>query len=124
MNEKSLKNLKKGGITTDTAPRLGANGGRKAAIAKREKKLMSQLYGEYLAERFDIEMENGESKSLTGSKLVGEVIKKIMLSGGSPAVSMMKEIREATEGSKIETNAKLTYVFDPALEKEFGKGDK
>ena len=37
---------------------------------------------------------------MTGEKLLGETIKRVMLKGDSASVSLMKEIREATEGIK------------------------
>jgi len=96
-------NLKRGGITAETAPILGHNGGVKSAEVKREKKLMSQIYSEFLISKFNVKTSEGE-REVTGSDLVDEVMKKVLKKGGSPAVSMMKEIREATEGSKTQVD--------------------
>lgn len=40
--------------------------------------------------------------------LVMQTVKRVLLSGGEAAVSMLKEIREATEGSKV-------AIADPTL---------
>jgi hypothetical protein len=86
--------------TKAEARKRGANGGRASGVAKRQKKLMSQIYGEFLAEKFAVTVD-GEKQDMTGEKLVNSVVKKVLVSGGPAAVSLMKEIREATEGSKI-----------------------
>ena len=51
---------------------------------------MSQVYADILAE------QTGQPKGLN----LKQVVKTILQDGGSPAVSMLKEIREATEGNK------------------------
>ena len=103
--------------STEVARERGAKGGRASGISKREKKLMSQIYGEFLAEKFDIVTEEGEAKTLEGGELVSKVVKTVLLAGGSAAVSLMKEIREATEGSKIQLDTgpleiKVTHNTD------------
>jgi hypothetical protein len=77
----------------------GSAGGKKSGEARREKKLMSTIYGEFLAERFSVTIDGGK-KEISGSELVNSVVKKIIVAGGPAAVSLMKEIREATEGSR------------------------
>jgi len=86
--------------TKAEAKARGANGGKASGKARREKKLMSQIYGEFLAKKFVVILD-GEKKAVTGETLVNMVVKKVLVSGGPPAVSMMREIREGTEGSKL-----------------------
>ena len=81
--------------TTEVAKARGKLGGIKSGDAKREKKLMSQIYGEFLADRFKV-----DGKEATGADIISKVVKTVLNKGGAPAVSLMKEIREATEGSK------------------------
>lgn len=87
-------------LTTELAREIGAKGGKRAAESKRKKKLMSQIYGEFLAEKFAVTVD-GTKQDMTGEKLVNSVVKKVLIGGGASAVSLMKEIREATEGSKV-----------------------
>jgi hypothetical protein len=82
-------------LTTQKAREIGAKGGKRSGEAKREKKLMSQIYGEFLAEKFKVGTDYE-----TGADIVSRIVKTILNEGGSPAVSLMKEIREATEGTK------------------------
>jgi len=114
----NIKNLRPKPITSvEQAKSMGRKGGLASVKAKREKKLMSQIYGEFLAERFKVRVD-GKDQEITGADLVGRVVKTVLNEGGSPAVSLMKEIREATEGSKVKVEGELgtpvKFVFvDP-----------
>jgi hypothetical protein len=87
-------------LTTAKAREIGRKGGKKSVEARREKKLMSQIYGAFLAEKHKVKIE-GEWKEITGEQYLAAVMNKVFGAGGAPAVSLMKEIREATEGSKV-----------------------
>lgn len=93
---------------------MGRKGGIASGEARREKKRMSQIYADFLMAEHDIKLDD-EMKKLTGSALLAEVMKRILAQGGGPAVSMMKEIREATEGSKasIEHSGTISNKLTP-----------
>lgn len=78
---------------------------RKAGIAsgeaRREKKRMSQIYADFLASKHKITIDDTE-KELEGVALLTEVMKKVLSRGDSASVSLLKELREATEGSKLQ----------------------
>jgi hypothetical protein len=93
--------------TKAEAKKRGSNGGKASGIARREKKLMSQIYGNFLAERHNIKID-GKEKAVTGEQYLAAVMNKVFGAGGAPAVSLMKEIREATEGQKMVIDASLT----------------
>lgn len=93
--------------STEQARIIGSMGGKRSAEVKKEKKLMSQIYGEFLAERFNISVD-GEEIETTGADLIATVVKGVLSAGGSPAVSLMKEIREATEGNKTELSGSVS----------------
>jgi hypothetical protein len=103
-NEKNLIPL-----TTKKAREIGSLGGKASGKAKKEKKLMSQIYAEYLIAEHDIVGKDG-LKKLTGHKLLSSVMSKVLSRGDGAAVSMMKEIREATEGNKIDVNVNNELV--------------
>lgn len=88
---KGKENLKPPFRTPEEAREKGRNGGKKSGEARRKKALLSQIYGELLAEKHAL----GKGKNIKG------VIKEVLKKGGAPAVSMIKEMREATEGSKL-----------------------
>lgn len=106
------ENLKRGGITAEQASIMGSKGGKASVEAKRKKKLMSQIYAEFLAERFKVKVD-GSEQDMTGEKLVNRVVKQVLISGGPSAVSLMKEIREATEGNKVEHSGGISVNLTP-----------
>lgn len=85
--------------TSEEAVKRGRAGGKKSGEVRREKKLMSSIYAEYLAKEHDITI-NGERKKISGDAMLAQVMSKILARGDSSSVSLMKEIREATEGNK------------------------
>lgn len=77
---------------------------RKENTAKR--KLMSQIYAEFLAREYDIKIGD-QKKKITGSELCNEAMKKIIARGDSSSVSLLKELREGTEGQKVKVDAEV-----------------
>lgn len=65
-----------------------------------KKKLMSQIYAEFLEKEYNVRQGDKERK-LTGAELVNECMKKIIARGDSASVSLMREVRECIEGQKI-----------------------
>ena len=72
---------------------------------------MSQIYAEFLEKKHDIKTESG-IKKLSGEKILAQVVGKILARGDSSSVAMMKEIREATEGSKVQMTGNLTTKLE------------
>jgi hypothetical protein len=94
----NIENLKPQNMRTKEEQRkIAAMGGRASQKKQKEKKLMSDIYSDILAEQI-----SGEK----GIKLK-DVVNRILIEGGSPSVSMLKEIREATEGNKIALSGEL-----------------
>jgi len=92
--------------TSEQAREYGRRGGKKSVIVKKERKLLSAMYAELLAKGFEVE---GERLTLD------EVASAIMARKDGASVSMLKEIREATEGSKVTIDGPLEikHTFDP-----------
>jgi hypothetical protein len=65
-----------------------------------KKKLMSQIYAEFLEKEYDVKLGD-KNKKITGADLCNEAMKKIIARGDSSSVSLMREIREGTEGQKV-----------------------
>ena len=107
--------------TSEEARLYGQMGGKKSVEVRREKKLLSAMYADILAKGFEIE---GVRLSLD------EVVSAIVSRSDSAAVSMLKEIREATEGNKVALSDpngdNLFKAFadarDGQLQKESGLG--
>ena len=90
--------------TKEEARIKGRAGGIKSVQVRREKKLISEEYGKALANAHNL---NGKGVSLH------KVVEELLLQG---SVQMMKEIREATEGSKVhqtgEMDSNITIKFE------------
>jgi len=80
---------------------IARKGGIKSGKVRREKKLMSEIYAEFLDKNHDIIGKDGIKKTISGTALVNSVMSKVFSRGDSASVSLMKEIRETLEGSKI-----------------------
>lgn len=81
-----------------------------------KKKLMSQIYAEFLEKEYNVKTTDG-TKKISGSELVNEAMKKIMARGDSSTVSLMKELREGTEGSKINLAGSVTTEMQTTEER-------
>ena len=71
-----------------------------------KKKLMSQIYAEFLEKEYDVKVGEGKKK-ISGAELVNEAMKKIIARGDSSSVSLMREVREGTEGTKVNLSGEL-----------------
>ena len=105
-----IDNLKP--LTTEKAREIGKLGGIKSGQKKRERKLMSQIYSEFLAKKHKI--DSGES--ITGDELLSYVMSKVLARGDAASVSLLKEIREATEGSKVDLIAAVKTPVQITIE--------
>lgn len=64
------------------------------------KKLLSEMYAEFLSDEYKVRKEGKEIK-ISGTDYIKTIIKAVVSRGDSSSVAMLKEIREATEGQKI-----------------------
>lgn len=86
--------------TPEEREEIARQGGIKSGESKREKKVLSNLYAEIIAELYDVDAPNG----LSLKTVVQEVLKK----GDSATVSMLKVMGEMTEGKKIKMDGSLS----------------
>lgn len=101
MANKGIKNLTP--FDSERAKRAGNVGGVKSGEARRQKKLLSEIYGEVIADLYKIDAKKG-----TPAKTI---IKAILERTDSASVSMLKELREATEGNRLEvTGQQIVYL--------------
>lgn len=98
-NEQNLKPFN--ALTEKEQREIAKKGGKASVKAKKEKKFMSQIYAEFLLKEHTILSKEGLPEKVTGDQLLNKVMSKVLSRGDSAAVSLMKEIREATEGNKI-----------------------
>lgn len=84
-----------------SAKARGKLGGLKSGQAKRERKMLSAMYADFLAKEHNVQID-GKAAKLPGYMLAERVIAKVLARGDGAAVRLLKEIREATEGSKVQ----------------------
>ena len=99
---------------------MTTKGGIASGKAKREKKLMSQIYAEFLIKEHDVIGKDGLIKKLSGQALVNGVMSKVLSRGDGSSVSMLREVREGTEGSKVKHEGlpdKIEIILPEILKK-------
>ncbi len=103
-------------FTSDNAKEMQRKGAEKRKENNAKKKLMSQIYAEFLEKEYNVRQGDKERK-LTGAELVNECMKKIIARGDSSSVSLMREVREATEGQKINLSGTVKTEMESTEER-------
>jgi hypothetical protein len=99
--------------TAEEAAKKGRAGGKKSGEVRRAKKLLSQMWAAYLTEKRNIVFKDGKK-----AQDVKDAADVIISRGDSASVAMLREIREATEGSKIALDEKINVKIEIVHEKE------
>ena len=81
-----------------------------------KKKLMSQIYAEFLEKEYSVKVAEG-TKKITGAELVNECMKKIIARGDSSSVSLMTELRKALEGEKVNLSGTVKTEMETTEER-------
>ncbi len=77
------------------------NGGIKSGEVRRERKRMADIYAMVLAKKYKVLDADGKEVQITGHDKIAAVIEHIVEREDSASVSMIKEMREGLDGSKI-----------------------
>jgi len=111
MNEQNLRTP-----TSEEARAMQRKGAEKRKENNAKKKLMSQIYAEFLEREYNVRQGDKERK-LTGAELVNECMKKIIARGDSSSVSLLREVREGTEGSKVQLSGNVNATLQTTEER-------
>lgn len=84
----------------EEAVKNGKKGGKKSGEARLEKKRWAEFHAAFLASEHSLKLDDEKTVKLGGQALLNAVFAKILSRGDSASVSLIKEMREATEGSK------------------------
>ena len=76
-----------------------------------KKKFLSEMYADFLADEYSI-TKGGETKKISGTEYIKTVVKAIINRGDSSSVTMLREIREATEGTKMQLSGEVTTKWE------------
>lgn len=83
----NTKNLKKGGITTETASEMGKKGAAKSAESRRNKKLLKDCL-EILLDKM---MDGEDGDKITGSEAISTSLFKRALEGDTKAFEIIRD---------------------------------
>ena len=95
MNDENLKPC-----TKENARERQLKSAEKRKENNAKKKLMSQIYAEFLEREYSVKVAEG-TKKITGAELVNECMKKVIARSDSSSVSLMREIRSCLDGENI-----------------------
>ena len=112
-NPQNLKPIET--LTSEEAKKRGSAGGKKSVQARREKKLMSQIFAEFLEREHEFEIKKGKTKVrelMSGSELVNKAMFHVINRNNAASVSLMKVIAEVTEGAKLKVDTTLNVNHD------------
>lgn len=101
MNEKNLKPC-----TPENARERQLKSAQKRKENNERKKLLSEMYAEFLSDEYNVR-KDGKTIKLSGTDYVKTIIKAVVARGDSSSVAMLKEIREATEGNKLQLSGEV-----------------
>ena len=101
------ENLKKAvPFTKENAKEMQKLSAEKRKENNEKKKLLSEMYAEFLTDEYNVR-KDGETIKLSGTDYIKTIIKAVVSRGDSSSVAMLKEIREATEGSKLQLSGEV-----------------
>ncbi len=111
MNDENLKPC-----TKENARERQLKSAQKRKENNAKRKMLSELYADFLEEEFEI--KEGETKrKISGAEYCKLIAKTVLKRSDSSSVSMLKEIREATEGSKINLTGKVKTEMETTEER-------
>lgn len=101
--------------TTEKQREIASKGGKRSGEVKREKKLMRELYAEFLSKKYSVTIDK-KKKELTGSDLCLEMLPKIVQKADASSVSFFKELdrvqMEDLERNRVTDNELKIIITD------------
>lgn len=96
-------------LTTDKAREIGSKGGKASVEARRKKKYFMEIYGEMLADEYDVTID-GKKEKISGKKFVKIIAKDILLRRDSASVAQLETMRKTLDGDSLEIEATVEQV--------------
>lgn len=88
--------------TSSELREMTSKGGKASGKARKEKAVISAMYARFLAKKTKVLIDG---KPATGEKLIEQVVAQLFAKGSDASkVALMKEMREALEGSKVQVS--------------------
>ena len=110
MNEQNLRTP-----TSEEARAMQRKGAEKRKENNAKKKLMSQIYAEFLEREYEVKAGEGKRK-LSGAELVNEVMRKVLARSDSSSVSLIRELRSCLDGENINLSGEVNTTLNLSQE--------
>ena len=99
----------------DNAKEMQRKGAEKRKENNAKKKLMSQIYAEFLEREYEVKAGEGKRK-LSGAELVNEVMRKVLARSDSSSVSLIRELRSCLDGENINLSGEVNTTLNLSQE--------
>ena len=83
--------------------------GKASGEARRKKKYFMEIYGEMLADEYDVTID-GKKEKISGKKFVKIIAKDILLRRDSASVAQLETMRKTLDGDSLEIEATVEQV--------------
>ena len=93
--------------TSEEAKAMQKKSAEKRKENNARRKLLSELYADFLEEEFEIKEGEKGTRKISGAEYCKLIAKKVLNRGDSSSVAMLREVREATEGSKVNISGEI-----------------
>ena len=113
MNERNLKPC-----TPENARERQLKSAEKRKENTQRRQFLSEMYADFLSEKFDVKVDGVKTK-ITGAELCKMTAKQVLNKGGQASVSMLTEIRKATESESVLEKLKAENEKHISKEAEF-----
>ena len=110
MNEQNLRPC-----TPENARERQLKSAQKRKENNERRKFLSEMYAEFLEDEYSV-TKGGETKKISGTEYIKTVVKAIINRGDSSSVTMLREIREATEGTKMQLSGEVNTTLNLSQE--------
>ena len=107
MNEQNLKPC-----TPENARERQLKSAEKRKENNAKRKLLSELYADFLEEEFEIKEGEKGTRKISGAEYCKLIAKKVLNRSDSSSVAMLREIRESTEGSKMQLSGEVNTTLN------------
>lgn len=113
MNEQNLRPC-----TPENARARQLKSAEKRKENTQKRQFLSEMYADFLSEKFDVKVDGTKTK-ITGAELCKMTAKQVLNKGGQASVSMLTEIRKATESELVLEKLKAENEKHISKEAEF-----
>ena len=98
--------------TSEEAKEMQKKSAEKRKENNAKRKLLSELYADFLEEEFEIKEGEKGTRKISGAEYCKLIAKKVLNRGDASSVSMLSEIRKATEGDALKISGDVNTTLN------------